>query len=1208
MISEVRILGPIEVELGDGGSARVPRGRALSLLALLVVNRGAIVSLDRIVDELWQGEGPQNARNAVQVVASRLRAAVGDDALLSEARGYGVSVPLDADRFEDAHRRGGEELARGEPEEAAATLADALALWRGPALVDVADEGFAQPEIARLEDLRLACLADRIDADLACGRHDEVAGELEALVRAYPLRERLRGQQMLALYRCGRQAEALEAYRAAYQALVDGLGIEPSPELRTLEAAILRHDVPAPAGRARRVALAPDVRRRVTCLFSRLAVPGEDPESLRARAERHQEAARAACARHGGGVAELRGDALLMAFGTPVAHEDDALRALRAAAELRGDPEPLALGVGTGDVVAPLIGEAPAAAERLARAAAPGEVRVDAATWRLVRHGAHGRELSDGAYVLTDVDADAPAIRRRLDRPLLGRAHELEQLRLAFERVLAARAPALLTIVGEPGIGKTRLVAELAAIAGDRGRVLSGRCPAYGEGITYWPLREVVAQAQGDRSSAQLAADLGLAPSVVDQVAAAVGLGSGRPGEEIGSAFLRVLSALSRRRPLIVVVDDAHLAEPALLELLGDAAGRLRDAPALLVAVARPDLEPRVGEVLELGPLSPDASSALLDAIDDGRLDARERRRIAAAAGGNPLFLEQLVAYVDERPAALDALPPALHALLAARLDRLDAAERSALALGAVVGDAFAPAAVHALAGITRGELDRAFEQLVERDLLVHGAGELRFRHGLVREAAYASLAKSARARLHERHADWLDVLGAEVPEADARIGLHLETAWHYELEIGGEGPPALASRAGRRLAAAARIARGRGDLPGEIGFLDRAVALLGTDSEQGAELLPELVSALVEAGLSARAEVLAERAVATAAALGLPRVGAWSAIERERIRLSRHPETFDVAAAVAVVEQATRTLAELRDDLGLARAWYLMADLAWLLGDPEASYLHAQRMLDHARTGGSGFDVATALTFMAWCLVEGPCPVPEAVALHDALERAAAGQRAAELTVVGCRAVLMAMLGRYDEARSQMAESSAGLAELQLRGIALYVSLLESVAEMLAGDPAAAEDAVRGAEASALESGDRWYQALVHVDLTHAVLAQEDRLDATDVVARIETLAAPCDIEWTIKRHTARALIALRAGEAEAGLADAQAGVAAAETTTLALCRANAQRTLAELLWATGRDEEAAVAVTRALALDEAKGNRASAQSTRERFAALLG
>ena len=249
-------------------------------------------------------------------------------------------------------------------------------------------------------------------------------------------------------------------------------------------------------------------------------------------------------------------------------------------------------------------------------------------------------------------------------------------------------------------------------------------------------------------------------------------------------------------------------------------------------------------------------------------------------------------------------------------------------------------------------------------------------------------------------------------------------------------------------------MARGRGDLPGEIGFLDRAVALLGPDSEPGAELLPALVSALVEAGASARAEALARRALAAAAALGLPRVGAWAAIEQERIRLSRHPEAFDVAAAVVVVERAEATLRALGDELGLARAAYLLADLAWLTGDPVAAYAHAERMLGHARRAASGFDVATALTFMAWCLVEGPCPVPEAIARYDTLAHEAAGMRAAELTLLGCRAVLQAMTGHYDEARAAMAEARAGLAELQLRGIALYLALLEALAEMLAGDP----------------------------------------------------------------------------------------------------------------------------------------------------------
>ena len=267
------------------------------------MHRGAVVHLDRVVDELWEGEGPQHARNAVQVVASRLRAALGDDLVLSEGGGYAVgsrrarSTPS-ASR--SAPASGARSSPRGEPREAAATLREALELWRGPALADVADERFAQPEIARLEDLRLSCLSERIEADLACGRHAEVVGELEALVREHPLRERLRGQLMLALYRAGRQADALAAYRDAHRALVDGLGIEPSPELRALEAAILRQDVPAPRRRAparARAGRAP--ARDLRGLAARQPdEPGLDPESLRAVVERfHATAARCSAPR-----------------------------------------------------------------------------------------------------------------------------------------------------------------------------------------------------------------------------------------------------------------------------------------------------------------------------------------------------------------------------------------------------------------------------------------------------------------------------------------------------------------------------------------------------------------------------------------------------------------------------------------------------------------------------------------------------------------------------------------------------------------------------------------------------------------------------------------------------------------------------------------------------------------------------------------------
>jgi DNA-binding SARP family transcriptional activator len=1229
---QFRILGPIEV----AGAARVPRGRTLSLLALLLVHRGAVVHVDEALDELWEGARPQHGRKAVHVVASRLRSALGEGVLRSHGSGYSVRMApgdLDADRFEELVRSGRAKLAAREAWEAASTLRRALELWRGPALADVADARFAQPEIAQLEDLRLACVSDRVDADLACGRHDEVVGELEALVQEHPLRERLRGQQMLALYRAGRQVEALEAYRRAYDALVDGLGIEPSPQLRSLESAILRHEVPTPYAPQAPVAghkpLATDARRLVTCVFAQLVDAGtdHDAESLRAALEGYHDAAVAICAEHGGMVVESLSDAVLAVFGAPVAHEDAAPRALRAAVELvaRMRELPLGLrarcGVATGEVVASarrgataVIGESVGAAERLGRAAAAQEIHLDARTWRMVRHAAHATALGEGGFRLDRFDPNAPAIGRRLDRPLIGREPEVERWREAFSHVRETTTARLMAIVGEPGIGKSRLVAELEAVVGDRGTVLTGRCPAYGSGMTYWPLRAIVEQVKGERSIEQLGASLGVPVSAVRQVAAAVGLRQGNVGEDTGWAFLRVIEGLARTRPLVLVIDDAHLAEPALLDLLADVAARLRDAPTLIVWVARreglderhPGWSTRAEDVLELGPLSPAASAALLDAIDGGRLDPGERRRVAEAAGGNPLFLEQLVAYVDEQDASAAALPAALHALLASRLDRLETTERSVLALGAVVGEAFRTREVAALAeGLSRVELERACDRLVERDLLVRGDdGSVRFRHGLVREVAYASLAKTARARLHERHAAWLDQLGADLPEADARVGLHLEAACRYEHEIAGAMPAPLASAAGRRLTAAAHVARTRGDPPGEIGFLDRALALL--DRHEGAHLLPTLVAALIDAGDLARAEQLAQQAVSTSAALGLPGLQARSAIERERVRLYRHPESFDVPAAMAVVEHASRTLRARGDALGRARADYMMADLAWLLGDTVATYAHAKRMLAHARRAESGVDIATALLFMTSCLVEGPCPVPEAIARFDALGVEASDLRAVELTAMGCRAALLATTA-YDDAASAMADARAGLAEMQLSAIGVYMAMLAGAMAMLAGHPAAAERALRDAETLVSDPDDHWYLSMIQGDLAQALLAQDRLADAAQAVAEMDARPIPADAEWVIRRHIARALLAARTGERERGLEDARAAVAVADRTALMMNRASAHRTLAELLAAAGDAHGAGQALRRALTLYEAKANAVAAAATRAQLAELL-
>ena len=554
-------------------------------------------------------------------------------------------------------------------------------------------------------------------------------------------------------------------------------------------------------------------------------------------------------------------------------------------------------------------------------------------------------------------------------------------------------------------------------------------------------------------------------------------------------------------------------------------------------------------------------------------------------------------------------LPPALHALLAARLDRLDVTERSALALGAVAGDTFTAGSVHALAtGITRAEVDRACERLRARDLLVPGPrpGTLRFRHTLIRDVAYASLAKSARARLHERHAAWLEALGSELAEADARIGFHLETACRFAREIGGRAPPELARRSGERLAAAAGTAHAKGDLAGEIGFLDRAVALLGDDGPAGAALLPELVSALFESGASDRAEALAERAVVITASLGLEVAHARARVEREHIRLSCHPETFRPERSLADTTDAVATMRALGDELGLARAAYTLSDLAWLSGDLVASHAHAEEMLAYARRAGSDFDAATALVFMSWCLVEGPWPASEAIARCDELIRHA--ERAGQLSLVGCRAVLMAMIGRYDEARGEMELARAGFADLRLDLMAAYLALLVALAEQLAGDPVAAERAVRDAEARVSGPGDRWYQAMVNVDLAQTILAQGREADARAVLAQIDAVPAPCDVEWVIKRHTARAWVAMRAGDHAGAVAEARAGVLVAGPTSLLLVRADSQRMLARVLRAADRGEEAASAAREALALDERKGNLVAAAATRRLLAELGG
>jgi DNA-binding SARP family transcriptional activator len=252
-VHEFRVLGPVEAAVG-GNAVPLPAAKPRALLAVLLLSRNRVVPVHELVAELWSDEPPGSATKALQVYVSQLRKAIGADRVETRPPGYSLRVEdgeLDLDRFERLAREGRERLAAGDAEAAAGVLQEALALWRGPAFAEFAAEPFARDAGARLDDERLAALEDRIEADLALGRDDALLPELEELVARNPYRERPRRQLMLALYRSGRQADALDLYRRTRATFVDELGIEPGPELQELEQAILRQDPDLRLGRSR---------------------------------------------------------------------------------------------------------------------------------------------------------------------------------------------------------------------------------------------------------------------------------------------------------------------------------------------------------------------------------------------------------------------------------------------------------------------------------------------------------------------------------------------------------------------------------------------------------------------------------------------------------------------------------------------------------------------------------------------------------------------------------------------------------------------------------------------------------------------------------------------------------------------------------------------------------------------------------------------
>nr|WP_308218037.1 BTAD domain-containing putative transcriptional regulator [Mycobacterium paraintracellulare] len=1250
---ELGVLGPLQVRRG-GAAVGIPGAKPRAILTMLGLHDGSVVPADTLVELLWGEDPPRTADKALQTHISALRRTLGDGFVLTQGAGWVLAdSEVDASRYKTATRLGRAAAAAGDTSQAVARFDEALALWRG--IPELPDGRRGTSEKTRWMEGHAALVEDRADALLATGRAAEVIGDLEAAIADAPLRERRWGQLMLALYRAGRQGEALGAYQRARALLADELGVDPGPELRRLEAAIVAQDSSLDIAVAQHV---PSVTRAVTFLLTDIegstAAWEAEAGAMAAALARHDELIEHVVTSRGGRLIKTRGegDATFSVFERPSAAASAAVELQDAIAHepwaLR-QPIRVRVALHTGEVElrdGDYFGRAVNRVARLRSLAEGGQILCSGATAELVIDS-----LADDV-VLTDLGmrqlrnlarpehvfelrletaeqrpqpaaAETPMERPGLPAvlvgpgPFVGRGRELEGLLSAWQGALTGCVRTVL-IAGEPGVGKTRLAGEWSQRAYEMGAVvLYGRCDE-DLGAPYQPFAEALRAlvpcmgAGRLRGLRGIEALLPLVPGLADAVPDLAPPAHADPDTEryaLFDAAVALLEIASASAPVLLILDDLHwAAKPTLLLLrhllrFGDHArvqivGTYRstdlDRSHPLAAMLADLHRDGTANRLNLGGLDEDDVTTYV--TEAGYDDEELAHALASVTAGNPFFLIEALRHVDESGGVWDqsTLPQGVREAVSRRLSRLPVETNKALAAAAVVGSRFSLELVEQVVG---NDLIDAFDEARNAGIVIEEpGGNYRFNHALVRQSLLAELASVRRMRLHQRIATTLEAM----PGADDE--LLAELAHHY-FECAWAGNAAKAVLYCRRAAdqAMARLAyEGAADLYRHaLHALEELDDELPDRDDQVAELLVARCEALLAAGdVTSAAGAVSQLRAAT---VDSARLAAWATCFDGQLSMLIHPERLDeVEAALAV---AAAKLAEQDDAAGEATAHTVRAGCLARLGriaDCEGALDDA---LNAARRAREHRRVNAVLAGAPLAALWGPNPVPRAGGrCLDVVRllRITTDSPAVEATSTRCQAVLEAFRGRAAAARRMIDSARRTVSELGLRHALLEVEQFAGIVELIVDDPAAAESHLRKAYNGFRRMGLDADTAETAALLGRAYLALGRESEADELCSESERLAGHA-LKASIAWRTLRAHLLARGNDHDGARRIASEAVALAERTDALVDHGDACFTVATVLGAAGDVAGARAAAEQAVDLYERKGAAALAERARE-------